>query len=149
MENMKRWLVIFLLILGVLPLAACSGSDLVVAKEEPAMVEAIAGSEFNKITLTERAAQRLGIQSGAIREETIDGRSETVVPYSAIIYGLHGETWVYTLADDSGLAYTRAPVTIERIEGDLAILTDGPGVETEVVTIAVAELYGVDTGVGK
>ena len=43
----------------------------------------------------------------------------------------------------------RHPVTGEYIEGDRAILLDGPPVGTNVVTVGVAELYGADTGIGK
>ncbi len=70
-----------------------------------------------------------------------------MVPYAAIIYGLNGETWIYV--NPEPLTFVREPVTINYIDGDLAVLEEGPPVGTSVATVAVAELYGTDTGVGK
>ena len=47
------------------------------------------------------------------------------------------------------LVFMRHPVTVEYIEGDWAILSDGPPVGTIVATVGVPELYGADTGIGK
>ena len=65
MKHVKRSLVVILSILAVLLLAACGRSD-ESAKVEPALVEAIEGSEFNRVTLTERAAERLGIETAIV-----------------------------------------------------------------------------------
>jgi hypothetical protein len=70
-----------------------------------------------------------------------------IIPYSAIIYDLEGNTWVYTSPEP--LVFVRHPVTVDYIEGDRAILSDGPPAGTEVAIVGVAELYGADTGVGK
>ncbi len=69
-----------------------------------------------------------------------------VVPYAAVMYGVHGETWVYT--NPEPLVYIRDLITIDYIEGDLAVLLEGPPVGTEVVTIGGAELFGAENGVG-
>ena len=66
-------------------------------KTEPAKVEPIQGTDFKQVTLTAKAAERLGIKTVPVREE-ISARTDTlklVVPYDSIIYGLNGETWVY------------------------------------------------------
>jgi hypothetical protein len=47
------------------------------------------------------------------------------------------------------LTFVRVPLRIDRIEGDLAILSEGPDLGAEVVTIGVAQLYGADQGVGQ
>lgn len=138
MKQNNRWLVGILMLMAVFLLAACGGAE-APAKVEPAKVEPVAGTEFNRVVLTEKAAQRLGIETAAIQ----DG----MVPYAAVVYGLSGETWVYTMTEP--LTYVRAPISIDHIDGDMAVLTDGPPAGTEVVTVAVAELYGTDTGVGK
>jgi hypothetical protein len=70
-----------------------------------------------------------------------------VVPYAAVLYGVHGETWVYSNAEP--LAFVRQPITVDYIEGDLAILSEGPPVGTAVVTVGAAELFGTETGVSK
>jgi hypothetical protein len=147
---MKSWMTIVLLALTCLTLVACGASGEVATKEQPAKVEPIEGSEFQRITLTERAAERLGVESEAVREESVDGGMQKVVPYAAVIYGLHGETWAYIRNPGAdSLSFVRVPLTIERIEGDLAILSEGPEVGDEVITVGVAELYGTETGVGK
>ncbi len=150
MKNFNHWMVMILMLLVVLLLAACNGGSEQAVHEEPAQVVEVAGSEFNKVILTARAAERLGIQSEPVREESIDGSIKLVIPYAAIIYGLHGETWAY-MRNPGGESFTfvRTPITIDRIEGDMVILTDGPAVGTDIVTVGVAELYGTDTGVGK
>lgn len=148
MQNSKRWTGMMLLILAALLLAACGGdSTNSEAKVEPATVEEIEGSELNRVTLTERAAQRLDIQTASIREERVGGAALKVIPYSAVIYGLRGETWAYISPEP--LLFIREPITIDYIEGDMAYLVDGPATGTLVATVGVAELYGIDTGVGK
>jgi hypothetical protein len=89
----------------------------------------------------------LGVETAPIHEEQMDGTERLVVPYAAVIYGLNGETWVYTNIEP--LTFRRESITVDYIEGDMAVLLDGPPAGTEVVTVAVAELYGADTGVGQ
>jgi hypothetical protein len=62
------------------------------------------------------------------------------------MYGPHGETWVYT--NPEPLTFIREPIAIDYIDGDQVVLSDGPSPGTKVVTVAVAELYGTETGVG-
>jgi hypothetical protein len=220
---------------------------------EPAVVEPIEGTELNRVTLTEHAAQRLGIETAELTEEmvspelTVSGRVEEakaaagdsspvsvrvslnasdlakvahgqparilafdddddteeddgleaealeiddinddeddgnstlyyqvnapnhnlvpgqdvrvklslvetgsmrkIIPYSALIYDLDGSTWIYVSPEP--LVFVREPVTVDFIEGDRVILSEGPSVGTAVATVGVAELYGADTGVGK
>ena len=149
MQHLKSMLVIVILIVVALQLAAC-GAEEGPTKIEPAHVEEVEGSEFNLVTLTEKAAERLGIQSESVREEEMDGIMKMVVPYSAVIYGLRGETWAYIRnPGPESLTFTRHPITVEYIDGGLAILEEGPPVGTEVVTVGAQMLYGTDTGVGK
>ncbi len=84
-----------------------------------------------------------------VRVETTlsgSGTLRKVVPHSSLIYGAHGETWVYTSPEP--LSYVRHPVSVDYIENDLAVLSDGPPVGTDVVTVGVAELYGTEFEVG-
>ena len=149
MKTIKRPLLMILLILAIVTLVAC-GAEEPPSKEEPAFVEKAEGSEFNRVTLTEKAAERLDIQSEPVRELESDGEMAMVIPYSAIIYGLHGETWAYARNPGKGsLTFIRQPITVDHIEGGLAFLSDGPAIGTEVVTVGAAMLYGADTGVGK
>jgi hypothetical protein len=84
-----------------------------------------------------------------VRVETTlsgSGTMRKVVPHSSLIYGAHGETWVYTSPEP--LTYLRHPVSIDYIENDLAVLSDGPPADTEIVSVGVAELYGTEFEVG-
>jgi hypothetical protein len=54
---------------------------------------------------------------------------------------------VYT--NPEPLVFVRHAIVIDYIEGDLAILSEGPDAETAVVTVGAAELYGAETGVSK
>ncbi len=150
MIQKNKWIVFILMLIVVFLIPACSGGDSEVTKIEPAQLEPVAGTDFNRVTLTERAAERLGIESEEVREESLSGSMKMVVPYAGLIYGLNGETWVFVRNPGAdSLTFVREPVTVEYIEGDMAIVTSGPPVGTHVVTVGVAELYGTDTGVGK
>jgi hypothetical protein len=144
----RKLIIIGIILVAGIMISACSAGDSAVAnKIEPAKVEPIDGSEFKRVTLTEKAAERLDIQTGLVREEQISGEQRLVLPYDAVIYGLNGETWVYT--NGAPLTYIRAAITVDYIEGDRAVLSEGPPAGTNVVTVGVAELYGTETGVGK
>jgi hypothetical protein len=147
MQHRNRWLMIVFLIIAALPLTACSQNKAVASTVKPAAVEPIEGSEFKRVVVTEKAAKRLDIQTAPVREEQVNGTPRLTVPYAAVIYGLHGETWVYTNPDS--LAFVRAPITVDTINGDTAYLLDGPPLGTAVVTVGGAELYGTETGVSK
>jgi hypothetical protein len=136
-----------LLIAGLL-LAACGQTSAATAgKIQPAKVEKIGETGFNRIVLTEKAAQRLDIQTASVREEQVNGAQRKVIPYAAVIYDLKGQTWTYT--NPEPLTFVRQAITVDYIEGDRVILSDGPPAGAAVVTVGVAELYGADTGIGK
>jgi hypothetical protein len=84
-----------------------------------------------------------------LAELTLSGGNmlRKVVPYAALLYGVKGETWVYT--NPEPLVFVRQPIVVDHIEDDLAILSEGPEVGTEVVTVGAAELFGAETGVSK
>ena len=143
MKNNNRWIVLILLSLAALALVACGGTADAAPGPPPAVQEAIEGSDFDRLILTERAAERLGIETAEVDE----GEAGLVVPYSSVIYGTHGETWVYT--NPSPLTYVRHVIMVDHIEGGNAFITEGPEVGTAVVTVGVAELYGEETGIKK
>ena len=145
MQFNKRWMLVAL-IFASLQLSAC-GSTQSAAKVQPSKVEKIDGSDFNRVTLTEKAAQRLDIKTALINEEQVNGSARKVIPYAAVVYGLKGETWAYT--NPSPLTFVRQAITIDYIDGDKVVLVDGPASGTAIVTVGVPELYGTDTGIGK
>jgi hypothetical protein len=264
MKLINRWMTAIVVILSLL-LSACGSSSAPVEKVQPSKLEPIEETDFSRVVLTEKAAERLDIQVAPVREEQIsrtltvggqviaasdssannpasaDSRAVTtgirmatvmrvpldetelkevdrsqpalvlslddeedsdngtagltaeldesladddpedsalyyvldsteqgltpgqgvlvelslsggdvprkVVPYAAVLYGVRGETWVYT--NPEPLAFVRQPILIDYIEDDLAILSDGPEAGTDVVTVGAAELFGAETGVSK
>jgi hypothetical protein len=69
-----------------------------------------------------------------------------MVPYSALIYDPQGQTWVYT--SPAPRTFVRHKVEVDYIEGDMVYLKDGPPAGTVIASVAVAELYGTESGVG-
>lgn len=69
-----------------------------------------------------------------------------VVPYSALIYDRDGQTWVYT--SPTPRTFVRHKVEVDHIDGDVAVLNDGPPADTVVASVGVAELYGTEFKVG-
>lgn len=65
-----------------------------------------------------------------------------VVPYGSVYYDAKGDAWVYV--NMKPLVFERQRVGVERIVGDLAVLSDGPPVGTPVVTVGAALLYGTE-----
>lgn len=251
-----RWTVVILIMAGLL-LSACAQTSAAVEKIVPAKVEKIEGTELKRVTLTEKAAERLDLQTASLREEqvvrtrtvggivvaapegqatepgkvwvrvlltesdlnrvdrsqpalilSLDGDEEDgdgseglaaqadegpdfddaedddlaeaavyyvvdntnnrlvagqrvfvelalsgsgtltkVIPYAAVIYDPQGATWVYT--NPEPLTFVRHSIVVDYIEGELAILLEGPSAGTAVVTVGAAELFGTETGVSK
>jgi len=75
------------------------------------------------------------------------GKKRKVVPYSAVLYDVHGNTWVYT--NPEPLVFVRHKVDVDYIEGDVAVLEDGPPSGTKVVTVGAALLLGTELGFGQ
>ena len=132
------------LIGAALLLAACGQQRAEAAHHVPATMEPIAGTEFSRIILSPEAHLRLDIQTTDVRP--LAGRLRLVVPHSALLYDPEGATWVYV--ETEPLVYVRHAVTVDRVDGSEAVLHDGPGTGTPVVTVGSAELYGVESGVG-
>ncbi len=138
-------------IIVVLQLTACKQNVSSYEKIEPSHTELIAGSELSKLTLTERAVERLEIKTAILTEESLgegygEQKNRKVVPYASVIYDPHGHTWVYT--NPEPLTYIRHEIKIDYIKGDKAYLLEGPPVGTTVATQGVAELYGTESHVG-
>jgi hypothetical protein len=118
---------------------------------EPAKVVRVEGTERSKVILTQRAAERLGIQTAKVREARVPavrgGGTRNVIPYAAVLYDENGETWTFT--SPGNLTFLRERIKVDYIEGDRSFLLDGPPAGTTVVTVGAAELLGAELGVGE
>jgi hypothetical protein len=141
MDRRMMWMLGILVVVSM-TIGACGSPASKPAAEAAVTVDKIDGSDLKKLTLSEHAAQRLGLTTA---EVTASG-PETTVPYSAILYDKSGATWAYT--NPEGLVFVRAEVTVDRVAQGVAYLGAGPDPGTKVVTVGAAELWGVETGVG-
>ena len=167
----RRWAVI--LIVAGLGGSACTHKTEMPVQSKPAKTEAVQGTELSRVTLSPKAAERLDIKTAAMRDEQVKARKSSpagagaakptaagagakervdvamsstrkVVPTSAVLYDAKGKTWVYT--NPEPLVFVRHAVSIDYIDGDRAVLTDGPVSGTAVVTVGAAELLGTEYG---
>lgn len=139
----NRWLLV-VVIAAAVPLAACGQEAAQAEHEPPAVLEpASDDGELSRIRLTQRAAERLAIETAPVSSY---GAGLTSVPYGAVFYGAHGETWLY--ANPEPLVFVREHIVVVDIDGEVAVLSEGPAIGTSVATVAVAELYGTETGIG-
>jgi hypothetical protein len=137
MKHINRWFILVLVLASLI--SACAPKSSTSTKIDPVKLEPIEGTDFQRVILTEKAAQRLDIQTAEV--------SGVSIPYAAVIYDTEGNTWVYT--NPEPLTFVRAPIFIDHIEGDQAVLSQELDSGTTVVTLGVSELYGAETGVSK
>ncbi len=147
MPHRNRWLVAMPLVVG-LQLAGCNRPAGTAEEIEPAHVEHIDGTDLSRVTLTDKAMERVDVHLGTVHETRVmpSGRQRLVVAYSAVIYDVRGATWVYTSPAPN--TFVRARIEVDYIDGELAILHDGPSVGTQVVTVGAGILHGTEFGVG-
>ncbi len=67
---------------------------------------------------------------------------QKAVPYSAVYYDAKGNAWVYV--NTKPLTFERQRIAVDRVVGDMALLSEGPAVGTPVVTVGAALLYGAE-----
>jgi hypothetical protein len=151
MSHRNRWMIALLIIVTALTLAACASQTRQTSEgstsSPPAKVEHIGETDFSRVILTAQAAKRLDIQTAPVQDAQARGKLRKVVPYAAVFYDLNGATWVYT--NPEPLTFVRASISVDYIDGDMAVLSDGPSSGTEVVTVGSPELYGTEFGVGQ
>jgi hypothetical protein len=129
-------------LIGAALLASGCQRSTVAQKHSPAKVDSTEVKGIMRVTLEARAAERIGLQTAAVQEETVGGVTRKVVPYGAVMYDTKGETWTFT--SQGSLAFVRHPVLVEDIVGDKAILAEGPPAGTLVVVVGAAELMAAE-----
>ena len=100
-----------------------------------------AGPDLNRLTLTDKAVERLEVTTAKVTKGT---GSALEIQYGALVYDATGKTWVYTNPEPR--IYIRAAVTVDRITGNKVQLRSGPPAGTDVVTVGAAELFGAEFG---
>jgi len=134
-------LIVLVLLSGSLLLSACAPATVPEEEEfKPVTLEPIAGTDLNRLTLTEKAAERLGLETVPVVAQQVDGVDQLAIPYAALLYDSSGQAWVYV--NESPLVFVRQTITVDSIEGDQVILSEGPEAGTNVVTLGATELFG-------
>jgi hypothetical protein len=149
MPQREHWVV--LAMCAALALSACAKvEESAAAKAERFNLELVDEEKgLNRLTLVKNAAERIGVTTEKVGMlARFGGESRrTSVPHGAVLYDPSGETFVYTSPEP--LVFIRHPITVDYVEDGVAVLVAGPSVGTPVVTVGVAELFGMEFGVGK
>ncbi len=136
----------FLTVFTAVGVAGCGQTPAAAPAEgDPAVVTEVPGTDLHRLTLTEHAVERVGIETATTAVDPQTGK--LTVPYGAILYDSTGKAWVYTNPEPR--VYVRQSITVQRINGDVALLTDGPTAGTVVVTTGAAELLGAEFDTGE
>jgi hypothetical protein len=131
-------------VMVLVPVAGCDdGASAPAPEEAPLVAEAIDGSDLQRLTLSEAAAERLDIRTSLVAAAD----EELMVPRAAVVIDPTGAYWVYTSPEP--LVFVRQELRRVREEGQMAYYAEGPDPGTAVVTTGVPELYGAEFGIGK
>lgn len=113
--------------------------------EPPAKVEKNATTGIARISLSQRAVERLELRTDTVKPAP--NGAGIVIPYAALLYDAQGKTWVYANATER--VYERQAVTVTRVEAGAVTASAGPAAGTVVVTVGAAELFGAEFNTGK
>ena len=138
MQYSNRWRLVASII-GSLQLTACQQKTEAPANIEPASRIEYSGQAVHRVRLTAERAEQLDIKTAPVREEKMSGKLRKVIPAAAVIRDQHGNTWTFKSPDS--LVFVRERISVDNLDGDWAILSDGPPAGTAVVTAGAAELF--------
>lgn len=143
MQRSNQWLGyaprVVMVIMASLQLTACQ------EKPEPSVPIDIAtkvedtGQALHRVRLTAKRAEELDIKTALVREEQRDGKLQRVIPAAAVVQDQQGNAWIFKSADS--LVFVRERISVVTIDGDEAVLSDGPPVGTAVVSAGANRLF--------
>lgn len=145
LQRIRRLVAVSPLVATALLVSSCAGAvvaESYVIDHEPAKVKHVDGQQHDAVVLERRAAERLRVRTTEVIR--IDG--QLVVPSTAVFVDTAGSWWVFT--NPKRLTYVRHEVDLERQHDGRAYLSGGPSVGARVVTQGVAQIAGVEDGVG-
>jgi hypothetical protein len=140
MKHSNPWMVAALVMAG-LQLSACQQKPDPPAQIDLAKIEKAesTGQALHRVRLTAKRTEELGIKTAPVREEQISGKLRKVIPATAVVSDQYGNAWTFTSPDS--LVFVRERISVDSIDGDLAVLADGPAVGTAVVTAGAIKLF--------
>jgi biotin carboxyl carrier protein len=113
--------------------------------DDPRWAAAEAVTGFGTIGF-DRAQYRPGERVG-VSIPLRDSGENLTVPWSAVVFDIQGGTWVYERTGER--SYTRRRVVVKFVSEGYGVLSSGPPVGTQVVTVGAAELLGAEAGYSK
>ena len=114
--------------------------------ETAVTVESAGEDQPARLTVSERAEERLGLRTEPVRPLAGQPNGATeVISYSAVVYDADGESWAFS--SPSPRTYIRVPIEISSITGKIVQLKSGPPVGTQVVVVGAPELVGAEAGI--
>ena len=135
MKHTIRWM-IAALVIAALQLSACAQAPAVNPKVSPVKVEPIEGSDLKRVVLTDKAAERLDIQTALVREEEVSRTrtvgGEVVTAAEANAAG-SGEMWVRVRlnASDLNQVDVSQPALVRDLDDDEEDDEEEGGLEAE------------------
>jgi hypothetical protein len=136
-------------VLGLITLGASGCSEAGASKgsnaETAVTVESAGEDRPARLTVSERAEERLGLRTEPVRAASGQPGVTEVVSYSAVVYDADGKSWAYS--SPSPRTYVRVAIEITSITGKTVQLKSGPPVGTQVVVVGAPELVGAEAGI--
>jgi hypothetical protein len=136
--------------LGLITLGASGCSEAGASNESNAetavTVESAGEDQPARLTVSERAEERLGLRTEPVRPLAGQPNGTTeVISYSAVVYDSDGKSWAFS--SPAPRTYVRVPIDITSITGKTVQLKSGPPVGTQVVVVGAPELVGAEAGI--
>ena len=135
--------------LGLITLGASGCSEAGASNESNAetavTVESAGEDQPARLTVSERAEERLGLRTEPVRAISGEPGVTEVVSYSAVVYDADGRSWAYS--SPSPRTFVRVPIEISSITGKTVQLKSGPPVGIQVVVVGAPELVGAEAGI--
>ena len=135
--------------LGLITFGASGCSEAGASNESNAetavTVESAGEDQPARLTVSERAEERLGFRTEPVRAASDQPGVTEIISYSAVVYDADGKSWAYS--SPSPRTYIRVPLEINSITGKTVLLKSGPRVGTQVVVVGAPELVGAEAGI--
>ena len=125
-------------LLAVAP-AACKQAEVPETEHYQASKITPGENDHPVVTLTKLGAEQIGLETAPIEKNRI--------PYSALMYDAAGGQ-PYVFVNSERLSFHREDVTVEKVDGDMVDLADGPANGTQVVTVGVPQVHGAELEFG-
>jgi hypothetical protein len=129
----------------VMPIGSTNGDTLLPAKPIEPASPGDAQAQYYEVSQTHSDLQP-GQHVFVRVPQPGSGKRQKVVAYASVIYDVNGDTWVYKSVD--ALTFERQRIAVEYVEGDLAVLQEGPDIGARIVTNGAAELLGIEENIG-